>query len=105
MDLIQVVENLSPEMYERLKHAAETGRWPEGTRVDEAQVASALQIVMAYQSKILKSDENMSIGPDGNIVSKTKRELKAQFTSATAADKPKNDEQQSTTDIARFTNI
>lgn len=79
MDIIQLVENLSDDMYQRLKHAAETGRWPEGTIVDEAQKASAMQIVMAYQSKKLKSDEMLTIGADGQIVNKTKRELKEQF--------------------------
>ncbi|MGJ8692387.1 MAG: YeaC family protein [Thalassotalea sp.] len=113
MDIVQLVENLSDDMYERLKHAAETGRWPEGTVVDEAQKASALQIVMAYQSIRLKSDENMTVGPDGQIVNKTKRELKAQFSSPSpqepVAEQSQNVHQtpSSTPDkaIARFTNL
>lgn len=79
MNVIDLVENLSEEMYLRLKHCAETGKWPEGTAVDQAQRDSALQIVMAYQATKLNSDEMLSIGPDGNIVEKTKRELKEQF--------------------------
>jgi len=79
MDIIQLVENMSQDMYLRLKHAAETGKWPEGNTVEQPQRDSALQIVMAYQAKRLDSDEILSIGADGEIVTKTKRELKKTF--------------------------
>jgi len=79
MNVLDLVENMSEDMYLRLKHCAETGRWPEGTVVDQAQRDSALQIVMAYQAKHLNSDELLSVGADGKIVEKTKRELKEQF--------------------------
>ena len=79
MDLVHLVENMSEDMYLRLKCASETGRWPEGTKVDEQQRQSALQITMAYQAKHLNSDEMMTIGADGNMVIKSKAELKQQF--------------------------
>jgi len=79
MDLLQLVDNMSEEMYLRLKCAAETGKWPEGTVVDQAQKESALQITMAYQSRHLNSDEMLTIGPDGQMVMKSKRELKQDF--------------------------
>lgn len=79
MNILQLVENMEESMYLRLKHAAETGKWPEGTKVDQAQRDSALQIVMAYQAKHLNSDEMLTIGANGEIVSKTKRELKEEF--------------------------
>jgi len=103
MDLIQVVENMSSEMYQRLKHAAETGKWPEGTRVEQAQRDSALQLSMAYQSRHLNSDEMLSVGADGELVTKTKRQLITQFSQQdddaqiTPCDKSNN--------IARFTDI
>ncbi|WP_426357807.1 YeaC family protein [Pseudocolwellia sp. HL-MZ19] len=79
MNIIQLVENMDESMYLRLKHAAETGKWPEGTKVEQTQRDSALQIVMAYQAKHLDSDEMLTIGADGEIVTKTKRELKKEF--------------------------
>ena len=79
MNIIQLVENMDESMYLRLKHAAETGKWPEGTKVEQAQRDSALQIVMAYQAKHLNSDEMLTVGADGEIVTKTKRELKKEF--------------------------
>lgn len=96
MDIISLVDNMSEDMYLRLKCAAETGKWPEGTVVDLAQKTSALQIIMAYQSRHLNSDEILTVGADGQIVDKTKRELKTQF--ANLNDRPENN-------IARFSDL
>lgn len=79
MNLLSLVDNMSEEMYLRLKCAAETGKWPEGIVVNQEQKNSALQIIMAYQSRHLNSDDILSIGSDGEIVTKTKRELKNDF--------------------------
>ena len=70
---------MSEDMYLRLKCAAETGKWPEGQRVDDAQRDSALQIVFAYQAKRLNNDEMLTIGSDGHIINKSKSELKKEF--------------------------
>lgn len=96
MDLINVVENLSNDMYLRLKLAVETGKWPEGTVVEKTQRESAMQIVMAYQSRVLKSEEIMTIGTDGQIVNKSKKELKTQFS---------NSVERAENNIARFSNL
>ncbi|GAA5143891.1 YeaC family protein [Thalassotalea piscium] len=92
MDLINVVENMSEDMYLRLKHAAETGKWPEGNEVGKEQQENALQLIMAYQAKHLNSDEILTVGSNGEIVTKTKRELKASFAKQNEA-------------IARFTDL
>ena len=94
MDIIQLVDTMSEEMYLRLKCAAETGKWPEGTPVDKEQQLSALQITMAYQSKHLNSDQTLSIGPKGEMIVKTKRELRADFPTALDSN-----------DIARFSDL
>jgi uncharacterized protein YeaC (DUF1315 family) len=87
MNLASTIEHMPQEMYLRLKCAAETGKWPEGTAVDKAQRDTALQLIMAYQSHHLNSDEMLTIGSDGNIVNKNKRQLKAEFSTA-AKDEP-----------------
>ena len=94
MDIIQLVDNMSEEMYLRLKCAAETGKWPEGTVVAKEQQLSALQITMAYQSKHLNSDQTLSISPKGEMIIKTKSELRSDFPSAL-----------DNNDIARFSDI
>ena len=96
MDIIQLVNGLSEDMYLRLKAAVETGKWPEGTVVDDEQRESAMHIVMAYQSKILKSDQIMTVGADGNIVNKSKKVLKTQFSTSSKTD---------SNNIARFSKL
>lgn len=108
MDLHHVVDNMSQEMYQRLKHAAETGKWPEGTPVEQAQRDSALQLSMAYQARHLNSDQMLTVGPDGELVTKTKRELKSQFSAENRESEitPCNKETtQAHNDIARFTDL
>lgn len=101
MNLLAAVENMTFEMYERLKFAAETGKWPEGVAVEQAQRESALQLSMAYQARHLNSDDNMTIGANGEIVQKTKSELKKQFKQASVDSLDNNNSE----DIARFTNL
>ncbi|MCJ8322089.1 MAG: YeaC family protein [Colwellia sp.] len=102
MELLSLVDNMTEEMYLRLKCAAETGKWPEGTVVAKEQKESALQIIMAYQARHLNSDDMLSIGPDGEIVSKTKSFLRSQFKQAAkqATDLPSDHNT-----IARFPNL
>ncbi|MCI2284289.1 DUF1315 family protein [Colwellia sp. MSW7] len=112
MNLHSTIEHMPEEMYLRLKCAAETGKWPEGTVVDQAQRDTALQLTMAYQAKHLNCDEMLTIGSDGQMVHKNKRELKAQFSTAakdtpiTACAKPNTESESSVqSNIAHFTDL
>nr|WP_282434720.1 DUF1315 family protein [Thalassotalea sp. Y01] len=96
-----MVANMTTEMYERLKHAAETGRWPDGTEVDGPQRDSAMQLTMAYQAMHLDNDQMLTIGADGEIVQKSKAELRSQFKKPSVEKKCKKDPE----DIARFTDL
>lgn len=75
----QLVDQLTPELYQRLATAVETGKWPGGERLSDEQRGHALQLVMLYQSRHGDDREHMTIGPDGQIIMKSKRELKEQF--------------------------
>lgn len=74
-----LVHSMTPEVYERLKTAVETGKWPDGIPLSDEQLESSLQIVMMYQSKIMQSEQHMTINSDGEIVQKSRSELKTQF--------------------------
>lgn len=104
MDLFNTIDAMSQDMYLRLKCAAETGKWPEGTVVDEAQRATALQLSMAYQARHLDNDQMLTIGSDGKIVEKNKRQLKAEFSSAKADEEIKSCSKPTQADIAYFSN-
>ena len=84
MDFNALVSAMTPDTYEKLAQAAETGRWADGTPLSDEQKAHTLQLVMAYQAKVLKSDEIFTVGADGQIVHKSKAELKKQFSDPVA---------------------
>ncbi|WP_394174509.1 YeaC family protein [Thalassotalea litorea] len=105
MNLIEVVDSMSKDMYERMKTAAETGRWPEGTLVDEATRHSALQITMAYQARHLDNNQMMTVGADGELIHKSKRELKAEFAKETEQNQQAQKQQNQGEDIVRFKDL
>ena len=51
MDAEQLINAITPEAYERLLFAVETGKWPEGNVLSQQQRDSCMQAVMLYQSK------------------------------------------------------
>jgi|TARA_B100000767_G_C19760879_1_gene535105 hypothetical protein len=104
MDLLNTIDAMSNDMYLRLKCAAETGKWPEGTVVDEAQRATALQLSMAYQARHLDNDQMLTIGSDGKLVEKNKRQLKAEFSNTNKDEAIKSCSKPNAADIAYFSN-
>ncbi|ARC92672.1 hypothetical protein B6A42_12065 [Vibrio coralliilyticus] len=89
MDAEQLINAITPEAYERLLYAVETGKWPEGTPLSQEQRDSCMQAVMLYQSKHNAEAQHMTVAQGGEISFKSKAELKKQF----------NQDQQ---DIVRF---
>ncbi|BBN81286.1 hypothetical protein PA25_12710 [Pseudoalteromonas sp. A25] len=81
MNIDNLVNSITPEVFERLQYGASTGKWPDGTALSEAQKAQTLQLVMLYQSKVAKSDEQFTINERGEMVQKSKRELQQEFKS------------------------
>ncbi|UAA40437.1 DUF1315 family protein [Paraneptunicella aestuarii] len=79
MNVEQLVQSMTEDTYEKLSSAVETGKWPDGTKLTDEQLASSMQAVMLYQSKVMNSQEHFTIGSDGEIVNKSKDELKKQF--------------------------
>lgn len=79
MDFKALVSAMAPETYQKLADAVATGRWADGTALNEQQKAQTLQLVMAYQATVLKSEELFTVGADGQLIQKSKAELKKQF--------------------------
>ncbi len=48
MNLRQMLDAMTPDVYERLKRAVELGRWPAGDPLTAAQRELCLQAVIAY---------------------------------------------------------
>ncbi|MPW35442.1 YeaC family protein [Vibrio sp. B1Z05] len=75
----QMVDAITPQAYQRLTFAVETGRWPEGTILSEEQRAYCQQAIMLYQSKYNIDAQHMTVAAGGEISFKSKSELKRQF--------------------------
>ncbi|MEI8634290.1 DUF1315 family protein [Vibrio sp. PP-XX7] len=75
----QLVDAITPEAYQRLLYAVETGKWPEGTLLSQAQRESCIQAVMLFQAKHNIEPEHMTVAAGGEICFKSKSELKQQF--------------------------
>ena len=78
-EFLQAIRQMPQEVYERLKTAVELGKWPDGKTLTDEQKATSLQAVMAWQAMHIDNPEHMNIGRDGEIVMKSKSELKRQY--------------------------
>ncbi len=58
MEYNQLVAQLTPEIYQRLKQALELGKWPDGRVLTEAQKQSCMEAVLRYQAMHLPPEEH-----------------------------------------------
>lgn len=87
MDAEQLLQAMTPEVYDCLVYAVETGRWPEGTTLSKEQRDSCMQAVMLYQSKHNTDAQHMTVAAGGEISFKSKQELKKQFSGEESEDR------------------
>ena len=45
MNIEALLASMTPEIYERLRQAVETGKWPDGTPLNEEQKAKVKQMM------------------------------------------------------------
>jgi len=64
MEYNQLIAQLTPEVYLRLKAAIEIGKWPDGRVLSEDQKASCMEAVLRYQSMKLDSKQHSGYMPD-----------------------------------------
>ena len=50
MTLEQLIQSLNPEVYENLKNAVATGRWPNGRKLEEGQRELCMQAILHYEN-------------------------------------------------------
>ncbi|TNV22247.1 DUF1315 family protein [Buttiauxella sp. B2] len=79
MNLDEMLASMTPEVYQRLVTAVELGKWPDGVALTPDQKENSLQLVMMWQTRHNTDPQHMTIGTDGNIVMKSKQQLKAEF--------------------------
>ncbi len=60
----QMIENITPEIYESLKLAVEIGKWSDGRKLTDEQKELSLQAVIAWGMKNLPEDQRTGyMGP------------------------------------------
>ena len=106
MDIQQLVRAMTPQIYENLRTAVEIGKWPDGKALTEEQKSNSLQAVLMYQSRVEQSEQHMTIGKNGEVVQKSRSQLKQEFDKALGKDTTSEAAKQSSADdlntIARF---
>lgn len=55
----ELIEAMTPTIYENLKTAVELGKWGDGTRLSAEQVASCLQTIILYEARRLEVSERI----------------------------------------------
>ncbi len=75
MDYLELVADMSPEVYERLKQALEIGRWPDGKVLTAEQKQNALQAVIAWGELHLDAEQRVGFIDRGHKAGDTCDEL------------------------------
>lgn len=78
-ELDAMLAAMTPEVYQRLATAVETGKWPDGVALTPEQRENCLQLVMLWQARHNDAPQHMSISKGGEMVMKSKKELKEEF--------------------------
>ncbi|TNE81557.1 MAG: DUF1315 family protein [Gammaproteobacteria bacterium] len=63
MDFQQLIDSITPDIYENLKLAVETGKWPDGTRLTPEQRENSLQAIIAYDARHKSTEERVGYVP------------------------------------------
>lgn len=79
MEIEQIIDNMTEELYQRLATAVELGKWPDGVALTPEQRENSLQLVMLWQSRHNTDAQHMTIDTRGEMVMKSKQQLKADF--------------------------
>ncbi|WP_338556272.1 DUF1315 family protein [Erwinia sp. E_sp_B04_7] len=79
MELDEMIASMTPEVYQRLVTAVETGKWGDGVALTAEQKENSLQLVMLWQARHNDNPQHMSVGKGGEMVMKSKRQLKEEF--------------------------
>lgn len=53
----ELIDSITPDVYENLKRAVELGRWPDGSRLRPGQLELSLQALIVYEAKHLPEHE------------------------------------------------
>ncbi|BDG84876.1 MULTISPECIES: YeaC family protein [Citrobacter] len=79
MNLDEMIDSMTPEVYQRLSTAVELGKWPDGVALTPEQKENSMQLVMLWQVRHNTDAQHMTIDTNGQMVMKSKQQLKEDF--------------------------
>ena len=79
MDIEQIIASMTPELYQRLATAVELGKWPDGVALTPEQKENSMQLVILWQARNNTDAQHMTIDTNGQMVMKSKQQLKEDF--------------------------
>jgi uncharacterized protein YeaC (DUF1315 family) len=91
MSVEALVQSMSEDVYNKLREAVETGKWFDGTLLSDEQREHSMQAVMMYQAKMLDMDEHMTVSSEGEIIHKSRQQLKNELQQDTIVRFKQND--------------
>lgn len=66
MDYQQMIESMTPQIYESLRRAVELGKWPDGRKVTPEQRESAMQAIIAWGEQHLDPTDRVGFIDKGH---------------------------------------
>ena len=79
MNFDDIINSMTPEVYQRLSTAVELGKWPDGVALTPEQKENSMQLVMLWQARHNTDAQHMTIDTNGRMVMKSKQQLKEDF--------------------------
>lgn len=79
MNIDEMISGMTEDVYQRLVTAVELGKWPDGVALTPAQKENSLQLVMLWQARNNADAQHMTIDTQGQMVMKSKQQLKEDF--------------------------
>ena len=66
MDYQQMIESMTPQIYENLRRAVELGKWPDGKKVTPEQREHAMQAIIAWGERHLDAADRIGFIDKGH---------------------------------------
>jgi len=63
MNLQQLLNSITPDIYQQLQKAVETGKWPDGRKISEEQRSLCMQAIIAYDQRNPESERTGYVPP------------------------------------------
>jgi len=79
MNIEEMIKGVTPDVYQRLVTAVELGKWADGVALTPEQKENCLQLVMLWQARNNTDAQHMTIDTQGQMVMKSKQQLKEDF--------------------------